>query len=183
MNHLLQQLILAAKNDRGEDGGWQQILVFLIVATFWIVGGIAKAKSRKQEKQGLQQPPRRPGLTPQRPQYTPQPQQRRPQQTEPAPQRKITRIKPTVAEPLPATAKLSPFALPELDVKIPSKIPAMQSSITLPTALTSHKKPVSAVVTVADELFADYSDPASLKRAILHYEILGKPLSLRDPTA
>ena len=27
----------------------------------------------------------------------------------------------------------------------------------------------------------DYSDPDALRRAILHYEILGKPLSLRDP--
>ncbi|HPC95517.1 MAG TPA: hypothetical protein PLU87_11275 [Sedimentisphaerales bacterium] len=27
----------------------------------------------------------------------------------------------------------------------------------------------------------DYSDPEALKRAVLHYEILGKPLSLRDP--
>jgi len=27
----------------------------------------------------------------------------------------------------------------------------------------------------------DYSDPDALKKAILHYEILGKPLALRDP--
>ena len=30
------------------------------------------------------------------------------------------------------------------------------------------------------ELLLDYADPEQLRRAILHYEILGKPLSLRD---
>jgi hypothetical protein len=32
------------------------------------------------------------------------------------------------------------------------------------------------------ELRLDYADPEELRRAILHYEILGKPLSLRDPS-
>jgi hypothetical protein len=29
----------------------------------------------------------------------------------------------------------------------------------------------------------DYSDPDALKKAILHYEILAKPLALRDESA
>ena len=33
------------------------------------------------------------------------------------------------------------------------------------------------------EVLADYEDPDELKRAILHYEILGRPLALRDPSA
>jgi hypothetical protein len=33
------------------------------------------------------------------------------------------------------------------------------------------------------ELGLDFADPDELRRAILHYEILGKPLSLRDPSA
>jgi len=32
------------------------------------------------------------------------------------------------------------------------------------------------------EILLDYADPDDLKRAILHYEILGRPLSLRDPS-
>jgi hypothetical protein len=32
------------------------------------------------------------------------------------------------------------------------------------------------------EILSDYENPESLRRAILHYEILGKPLSLRDPS-
>ena len=30
------------------------------------------------------------------------------------------------------------------------------------------------------DLLSDYADPEKLRRAILHYEILGPPLSLRD---
>jgi hypothetical protein len=32
------------------------------------------------------------------------------------------------------------------------------------------------------EVLADYENSEELKRAILHYEILGKPLALRDPS-
>jgi hypothetical protein len=32
------------------------------------------------------------------------------------------------------------------------------------------------------EILLDYDDPEKLRRAILHYEILGKPLSLRGPS-
>jgi hypothetical protein len=32
------------------------------------------------------------------------------------------------------------------------------------------------------EILLDYADPDDLKRAILHYEILGRPLALRDPS-
>jgi hypothetical protein len=33
------------------------------------------------------------------------------------------------------------------------------------------------------EVLSDYEDPEELKRAILHYEILGRPLALRDPSS
>jgi hypothetical protein len=32
------------------------------------------------------------------------------------------------------------------------------------------------------EVLADFTDPEDLRMAILHYEILGRPLSLRDPS-
>jgi HrpA-like RNA helicase len=32
------------------------------------------------------------------------------------------------------------------------------------------------------EILLDYSDPDELKRAILHYEILGRPIALRGPS-
>jgi hypothetical protein len=36
---------------------------------------------------------------------------------------------------------------------------------------------------LVDAAVIDYSDPDALKKAILHYEILGKPLALRDESA
>ncbi len=41
------------------------------------------------------------------------------------------------------------------------------------------KQPMEAISTASS--WVDYSDPEALRRAILQYEILGKPLSLREP--
>jgi hypothetical protein len=38
-----------------------------------------------------------------------------------------------------------------------------------------------AVSAVRPDLLIDYSDPDAVRRAIVQYEILGKPLALRDP--
>jgi len=38
----------------------------------------------------------------------------------------------------------------------------------------------AAEASYLSEVLSDYEDPDELKRAILHYEILGKPLALRD---
>jgi len=43
------------------------------------------------------------------------------------------------------------------------------------------RMPVEAAGSIyLSEVLSDYEDPDDLKRAILHYEILGKPLALRD---
>lgn len=70
---------------------------------------------------------------------------------------------------------------PDLDVSAPSK-----------TSTGTMDRPRSAKPGAASpagrqptyygaHVVVDYSDPDALRRAILHYEILGKPLSLRDP--
>ena len=44
------------------------------------------------------------------------------------------------------------------------------------------KKPAeTADAILLDDILWDYDNPDELKRAIVHYEILGKPLSLRNP--
>jgi len=48
-------------------------------------------------------------------------------------------------------------------------------------ALARPITPEPAVSASAERLLADYSDSDALRRAILHTEILGKPLALRDP--
>jgi hypothetical protein len=43
------------------------------------------------------------------------------------------------------------------------------------------KRRVSTVGAVRSDLLIDYSDSDALRRAIVQYEILGKPLALRNP--
>ena len=43
MNDLLEQIILAARNNDVE--GWMNILFVVVLAVLWAVGGIVKAKT------------------------------------------------------------------------------------------------------------------------------------------
>jgi len=56
----------------------------------------------------------------------------------------------------------------------PADVPAK------PHARPTSAQKVTPSATVSSPII-DYSDPDALRRAILHYEILGKPLALRDP--
>ena len=52
MSCLLAQMLLARGND-GDDSGWMQLLILVIMAVFWALGGILKAKAgREQTDQG-----------------------------------------------------------------------------------------------------------------------------------
>lgn len=48
--------------------------------------------------------------------------------------------------------------------------------------LPTESPPEPMAEPVSSAYLIDYSDADALRRAILHYEILGKPLSLRDPS-
>lgn len=67
-------------------------------------------------------------------------------------------------------------AAERLRVKTSPTQPEPDSATAVETATT--EKPETTHVTSA---LIDYSDADALRQAILHYEILGKPLSLRDP--
>jgi hypothetical protein len=49
-----------------------------------------------------------------------------------------------------------------------------------PVAAGSHLSITSAPVSSANRILIDFSDPNALRRAVLQYEILGKPVGLRD---
>jgi len=76
-------------------------------------------------------------------------------------------LKPQLGE-LPALTAEMALAVPETVKKLEEK----PTGITAETPQPKH----------LPELLLDYEDPEKLRRAILHYEILGKPLSLRDPS-
>ena len=203
MSYFFAQLILAARND--DVKSWMNILIVVILAVFWAVAGILKARAQKPEqeeeqladkptrrrpqdvkgflKEILQQPRRtRPISSDQNRQYRRQVEQLR---------RKINHPKPIVKP----TLQQKPIFLSTLEALEESKLPKLKpegqlgiDELAEPVSKTlkAPKEMVipqeSLVSETAIELLLDYEEPEKLRRAILHYEILGKPLSLREPT-
>jgi len=89
--------------------------------------------------------------------------------------RRLQTTKP-LAEPelsLPSSKVQPEFEeLPEFTRKAVKKLGARRGAIPAEVPEAEH----------LPEILSDYDDPEELRRAILHYEILGRPLSLRDPS-
>jgi len=129
-------------------------------------------------------------------------QQARPKVARPEPAyavRKYTAEAKQVSQAIPAAPAEEPKR-PGLELSIPAskvqpafeEIPELGTSIqALPdfagtTVEEQAGKGVDMPAEVAEsiylsEVLSDYADPEELRRAILHYEILGRPLSLRGP--
>ena len=92
-----------------------------------------------------------------------------------------TLAKPKLSKPFPQVQPDFEI-LPELDTDIEA-LPGFKSRAVVGLAGKHKAKPAKVVESkYLSEVLADYEDPDELKRAILHYEILGKPLALRDPS-
>ena len=204
MNDFLAQIVLARRNE--DLDGWMNILFVVVLAVFWALGGILKARksAQAQQKERLApNPPRKPaaqsrGLLeellqgPRRPPGRVERQPPRPgvqeartklaelraaarkfaaeaeqafrvQMVEPPPEPPPVSRKPPIAPPV----QVSPAPAASLSIA-PQEPPAPDPSGTAPEDYL-------------DELLSDYADADHVRRAILHYEILGRPLSLRDP--
>lgn len=204
MNYWLAQLILAARN-KNKDGGWMQILIFVILSIFWVLGSIVKTKANKSVPKGKGKTPRKPVSkgsestidiqmlkqlwSGEKPKSSAQGhQQAAKPQVRPA-SRKVIR---------PATARSAPYGAgvmgpqPVAVRKIPTgtkeavKFPTFEAQPTLEEIpmLTSDVAAAAEITQTEylSEILSDYKDPEKLRRAILHYEILGKPISLREPS-
>ncbi len=160
MYYFLTHSILAARNS-DEDGGWVQLLVFLIVIVFSAVSGLVKSRASKQQR-------KRPTLPGARPRPQPQAQAQQPYVRVPAIPAPAPRPTPT-PQPLrpqmrrPVVQESAPEIKPQVEVMMPSPAP----------------KPAEPekVVPILPEL----DEAETLRRAIIYYEILGKPVSLRQP--
>ena len=221
MNAILAQFILVA---RGNDEGWMNILVLVLVAAVYGLGTILKAKKGKKsqeqaDEQQIRKPQRKPeggrGVLEQfvreiqqafeptedresRPSAQPaRPKVSRPQ---PAPAvRKYAAEAKQVSRPKPLIPPVKPKR-PGLELSMPAlqlqpefeELPELQTGIeALPEVTTKAverlvgKRKSMAEVPESkylSEVLADFTDPEDLRMAILHYEILGRPLSLRDPS-
>ena len=194
---------------RSSDKGWGNILFIVFLAIFWVIGGILKAKKNALEKtaggQGLGQkpgvkPPEGNKETPKGPfqqiraVVVAELEKQRELQTQDK-QRKVVHPKPAVRKIVtrPERVKES-YNLETLEeIRLPSAIAEVEPKLDkLPEYTSKTVHAVGAKRTGAtgevlqarhlSEILSDYSDPDELKKAILHYEILGRPLSLRDPS-
>jgi hypothetical protein len=207
MNTLLVQIILAGQSD--DVGGWMQILVFIVLAVFWLIGGIIKAKANKSGAQDVQSP-RKPARRPpvhsrqareqmlrklQRPTGFEQGQRQQPRPAARKSRMKFADLQAAVrkfaveAEQAFQAGTREPVPEHKPVLKEPQimAVPAASIAPIGETIEELHEKQASEAATTFDseylsELLMDYSDTEELRRAILHYEILGRPLSLRDPS-
>jgi len=216
MTECILQLTLLAQD---EANGWMNILFIVVVAVFWVIGGLVKVASNKSHEQGASRPSdgskretwlqqltkkaqdiqramEREGSKEQpHPSYRPQEhpiEASRPPEGRVAvhtdrggssasvyerqgPQRPAEKIQ------QPARAKAGPKATFQAERQIAAE------SLNFPMAPQQPMRtPVRAATTTApaDHAFPpiiDYTDPDALEKAILQYEILGKPMALRDP--
>jgi hypothetical protein len=174
-------------------------LVIVLLAVFWAVGGILKARARKAEKaeaedeeRGVVKGPLRPTdrRATAKPVYKdkargvavwrPQPQRIRAGAKTLAEGVEPRQAKPSVAgrkarEPKTAVAKMA-------GVVRPSKAVPAAGAVRFPKAVPATGA-VRAVVEkpMLEQLLLSAEEPDELRKAILYYEILGKPLSLREP--
>ena len=207
MNYFLAQIILVAQSR--DPGGWMNILILVLVAAVYGIGTILKVKKGKkgqeqaEEEQG-RKPQRKPqggmGLLEQfvrEIRHAVDPTQK--QESRPTAQpagRKTAR-----PQPAPTIRKYaSEPKRPGLELSIPApqvrpdfeEFPELQTGIeVLPEyttktveGLLGKRKGMAEVPEskYLSEVLADFTDPEDLRMAILHYEILGRPLSLRDPS-
>jgi hypothetical protein len=214
MNLFSAQLILAEFGQETEN--WTNILYIVVLAVFWIVGGIIKATRNKpkpentRKEQASGQPQRRPvqmksnrpsvarptkTVGPGQPQTGQQPARKAPAK----PRSRLERLAAEFEKALEpyisdTTSKPKPRPQPKArkPVVISPKIPSGQKPMDLPRNVLVDRKGVGPEPLIEPfketpepelpELVFDYTDPDELTKAILYYEILGPPLSLRNPS-
>lgn len=205
MSELLAQIILAGRSDDAE--GWMNILIVVVLAVFWAIGGIIKAKANKTGAPG-EQPPGKPARKPplhskdareqmlrrlQRPADSEQGQRQQPRPAAKQPRMKFADLQAAVRK---FAVEAEQAFQPQSDKKTPAIKPVLTEPQKPPKA-AEPTEPIGKTVNrlqdklvsqpeqmpeseYLSELLTDYADPEEVRRAILHYEILGKPLSMRD---
>ena len=209
MNDFLAQIILAARNRDGKS--WTNILFIVGLAIFWAIGGILKARKNAQEKkaEGQRLVPKLGGepaeVTKAKPkgpfqqiraaieaelqkqrELQQQAQQARRKVVRPEPAVRKVAIKPERAAVIHTIDPMEETRLPRAAAQFEPKLEKLPEFTSKTVKAMGDKRTDAAALgpqsRYLSEIMLDYSEPDDLKRAILHYEILGKPLSLREPT-
>lgn len=178
MNCSIMQFVLAVRDNNDQDGGWIQLLVFVVMAVLWTLGGIRKAKANKikdsdfadEEFEKGDEPP-----TQLHPAVTGRPLSEKAFEPAAKPAHTIEQRKLSVLE---QRIGLKPFAKPDKIKKLrevslePIKEQefGLRSKISLQTE--TPKEPPAFLL--------NFDETDALKKAVLYHEILGKPLALKQ---
>ncbi|UCG56922.1 MAG: hypothetical protein JSU70_18920 [Phycisphaerales bacterium] len=200
MYNIIAQIVLARRSN--DSGSWMNILIVVIMAAFWIIGGIVKSR-QKQSAGQEKQPPRTP--TPQPPAPARAAPMQSPRPTQPRPATTTAGARPRTSVQRPAARRTPPRSLraqpgppipqmaqPEQPTSTPppqmpdvgaEQIPHLDRKLlsdleTKPVTLTPKAPTPERLV----EPLVHLANAAELRTAILHYEVFGKPLALRGPS-
>jgi len=163
------QYVLAVRRN-SDDGGWMQLLILVVMAIVYGLATIIRAKSAGRELEAdeqLEEALRE--ETVQKPRPIKRPAKRVEQRR---PGRPISPAKPVIEEPL--QAQLGAEIIGESEKITTESLPPLKQEMPHPLKLRQlEQKPAPGQTIGLD-------DPESLRKAIVHREILGKPLGLRD---
>jgi len=197
MSDIAAQLVLSVRSNDVEK--WANILLVVVLAALWAVAGLLKARKTQPQDEQEQSTAER--------QQKPSPlgkslreellgQRGRPRPTAPtsaaqyrrqAPQRLPTAVRPQRAvrrQPIQLAAPAPADRLPPMASGLEAWLQPIPEPASKPAEGLGQYGPLAAEKSEAEfspAFVLDYDDPHELRRAILHYEILGKPLSLRRP--
>jgi hypothetical protein len=189
MNILLAQLVPALHAADAER--WTDILAVVVFAAVWLIGGIIKATTKKPEAGQKKPSPRQSAPMRARPPATSRPnhpadfgriraEHRPPRPAAPQRRSRLERITAELEKVLgpymPETAPqpASPAPKPQLEASM-RQTPDVMNTRPAMTKEVSKPEP-------SQELLPGYADSDELTKAILYYEILGPPVSLRGPS-
>jgi len=195
MNEYLISSVLAARHEDIES--WMQMLVFVIVIAGYALSAILKTTKKKAEGQGEQErQPQRPSRLKLQRQGPPtgKPKAKKVVHMQPGvgkvstKKRQAKQVQIIKPSPEPRPAELTPHIQPQFEELAKPRLGRIE-----PLEQPTDERPeaeglsVKAPVDIQEgkylgEIVSDYADLEQLRRAILHYEILGRPLSLRDPS-
>jgi hypothetical protein len=175
MDIVAGQLVIISRAANGDEEGWMQILVFIVLAVFWAIGGIMKARAAKTQQEKQKQQPK------ERPQPRPRPSLERFLQREPEKAR---------ARPMQArAAKIARQLVRDKAAEQAKKEPvAVQSSESVKDVLAEVDKidyigeiaPVEAAMAAVARQEIELGTSEQLREAMLHFEIFGKCIGLRE---
>jgi len=208
MTECVLQLGLLAQDDAR---GWMNILFIVVVAVFWAIGGLVKVASNKSRKQGASRPSSdgrkretwlqqlaKKAQEIQHAMETEGSKETRPIESSRPPEGRVAvrtdrggrsalvyerqgPQRPAEKPRQPARAKAGPKAASQAERQIAAESLNVPMVPQEPMRTAVRAARTTTPVDYASPPIIDYTDADALKNAILQYEILGKPMALRDP--